>query len=199
MATSKVQIANMALLHIGDSTIESFTEESNEALRVSIWYEPCVKEALESYDWSFARRRATLALHGDDAPEGEWTFRYVLPDDCLKPLRLVNPAGKTADKVPYTLELDDSAAERTLLTDLESAKLVYTANIQDPVFYPMQFVVALSHLLAARLAYANTAKRTLASDQYNLFIRFMGVAAAGDHNAETPDPPREAEWIRGRA
>ncbi|MDA0798712.1 MAG: hypothetical protein O2884_08590 [Chloroflexi bacterium] len=198
MPLSRVQIANMALLHIGDSTIESLSEQSNEALRANIWFDNCVKEAFEAYDWSFARRRATLALHGDDAPETDWAYRYVLPSDCVMPLRLVNPSGKTADKTAFTVELDDDAAERTLLTDLEDAVLVYTREVTDPAFYSATFVAALSHLLAARLAYANTAKRTLASDQYGLYMSFLPLAAANNFNGETPDKPREAEWIRGR-
>ena len=65
---SQVLIANMALSNIGTkSEIASLDENSVEAKQCKLWYDLSRKQALEAFDWGFARKRLTLALHADDA------------------------------------------------------------------------------------------------------------------------------------
>lgn len=199
MALSQVAICNLALGHIGDrGRIEALTEngvQSRECLR---WYDLSLQEALEAFDWSFARRRIALAVHSDDPP-AEWAFRYALPADCLKARRLVNPAGPKANAVPYELELSDDGTQRTLLTNLEDAVLVYTRVQNDPLLYSTQFVLALSHTLASHIALALTGKTAIAEQQMKLAYARTFEAAGSNANEEVPDEPRPAEAIAARA
>ena len=199
MTVTKVKIANMALSHIGESTIESTTELSAEAGRVDIFYDVALQRCLEWYNWPFARRSQTLALHIDAAPQTRWQFRYALPSDLVKCRTIENVAGADADPVPYVLENDDAAAELTLLTDVQEASLIYTFLMEQPERFPADFVLGLSHQLAYLMAYSQTGKRALAGDQLNLFQTFMAQAAASALNEEMPGAPREAEAIRARA
>ncbi len=199
MTVTKVKIANMALSHIGESTIESLTENSAEAGRVDIFYDVALQRSLEWYNWPFARRYQTLALHSDAAPTTRWQYRYALPSDVVKCRLIENVLGEDADPIPYALENDDSGAELTLLTDVQNAALIYTFLMEHPERFPADFVLGLSHQLAYLMAYSQTGKRTLAGDQLNLFQTFMTQAAASALNEEMPGPPREAEAIRARA
>lgn len=199
MTVTKVKIANMALSHIGESTIESTTELSAEAGRVDIFYDVALQRSLEWYNWPFARRSQTLALHVDAAPKTRWQFRYALPSDLVKCRFIENVAGADADPIPYALENDDAAAELTLLTDVQEASLIYTFLMEQPERFPADFVLGLSHQLAYLMAYSQTGKRALAGDQLNLFQTFMAQAAASALNEEMPGAPREAEAIRARA
>lgn len=199
MAVSKVQIVNMGLSHLREHSIDSFTESTNEAKLASLWYDQCVKQALEFVDWPFARRRKALALHGDDPPEGVWSYRYALPDDCVSPRYFQHPVSRKSLHEPFSQELSEDGSELTLLTDVESAVLIYTRLVDNPALYPATFVSALSHLIAYRFAMSVTGKRSMASDQFQLYTREALQAAASSLNTEIADQPRDADWITARA
>lgn len=197
-ATSKVAIANMAISHVGaKSRIESFTERSNEARECDIWYEPARLETLEAYDWSFARRRQALALSAD-APPDDWAYRYIYPADCVAMRRIVNPVGPLADAVPYEQEANDDATLRTILTDLDDAVALYTFDLRDVNMFSWHFVNTLSRKLAARIAYALTAKQEIADRNEGMWMQMIRTAASRDANEEVARQPRDASWIAGR-
>lgn len=192
-----VRIANLALSYIGSKTnIESFDEESTEARNAALWYDIARQQALEAYDWSFARKRLTLALHGTD-PSDEWDFRYQYPSDCICARYLVNPVGDTADPVPYTLEMVNNT-ERTLLTDLQDAALVYTFDQTSTAVMPMLFIQFFAHLLASHLVIPLSMDKEIMDMQLKLADKVLWGASAVDANQHKPRHPREAEWYRGR-
>ncbi len=111
MATSDIQIANMALAAIGArSSIASFTEQSVEARTISLYYDQCRNDALSEAHWNFARKTATLALLKalpgtpentsavtssvwiPDWPAPPWVYEYAYPSDCEQ-VRYVIPQG----------------------------------------------------------------------------------------------------------
>ena len=198
-AASPVSIANMALAHIGArSSIESLSEDSPEARQASLWYDHCRLQTLEASDWSFARKRLTLALHSEAPPEGVWTYRYQYPSDCIFARRIVNPLGPTADQVPFDIEINMIGDERTILTNLEEAVLVYTKDVASPSLFSTFFVDAVSHLLASYIAYSLTGTRQTKADELNIFSSILRVAAANNANEQAFPPPKDAPWITGR-
>lgn len=59
--TTQLELANMALSHIGArDNIPSLAENSVEARTVSLWINPSRRQTLEAYNWNFARRRVEL-------------------------------------------------------------------------------------------------------------------------------------------
>jgi hypothetical protein len=198
MAISKVVIANMALAHIGTkSNIQSFDEKSPEAKQCSLWYDFCLQQALEGFDWSFARTRKPLAVDGDAPPE-QWGFRYQLPADCIATRRIWNPSGDDADAVPYELEINSNDV-RTLLTDLDSAVLVYTRSVTNAAIFPPLFVELVSRGLAQHIAFSITGKLEIVKAQSDTYQSLLRSAPAYDANERVGKPPRDAEWIRGRS
>jgi hypothetical protein len=96
LSVSEVSICNMALSKIGaSSSIESLTEESAEANECNLWYTFSRRQTLQATDWGFARRRITLATHGDDPPSGVWGYRYQYPSDCLTMRKIESPVSGT--------------------------------------------------------------------------------------------------------
>lgn len=62
MASSKIDIANLALKKIGARKITSFDQaNNNEAVAVKNAYNDILKEVLEEHPWTFAQRRVTLS------------------------------------------------------------------------------------------------------------------------------------------
>jgi hypothetical protein len=200
MATiSKVKIANMALSHVGaSSTIETFTEETSTAGIVDLWYDFSRLQVLEAADWPFARKRQALATHADDAPILEWQFRYQYPADCVSLRRLVNPLGPTADAVPMEIELSNDDQTKTILTNLESACVVYTKDLETTALFSPFFIEALSYLLAHHIAFPITGKQSLTNRMLEVYNGYIQQAPSIALNEEVSRPKRDAPWIRNR-
>jgi hypothetical protein len=199
MATSKEQIGNLALVNIGSrSSIESFDEQSIEAKRIKQWYDECREAVLEAMDWNFARKRLTLSLSITDAPEGVWTYRYDYPSDCIAARKLQNPLGPDADAVPFEIELDSDTGLKSILTDLEEAKLVYTKNITSTFLFSPYFDHALAAFLAFNIAFPLTGKTSIVEAMGKKYQYMISMAEGNNANEGVGRKPREAEWIRVR-
>lgn len=200
MIVDPVKIGNMALSNCGISTqIESFDENTAEANQIKLWYDMARRQALAALDWNFARKRLTLSLDGDDAPEEEWSFRYQYPADCLVLRKLVNPVSKTADAVPFIVENNLDGTRKTILTDMEEAIGLYTFDLTDTTLFSETFVNALSFLLATYIAISLTGKRQYKSDNATMYINTLRLAQTNSANEKVDAPPRETDWVRERA
>ena len=197
MALSKVKICNMALGNLGSSdTIESLTENSVAAKQCNLWYDESRQEALEAFDWSFARKRQALAPHSEDPPDA-WSYRYQYPADCVTAREIENPLGAEADPVPFTVEM---AADGTkcILTNLDEAVLVYTYDQETVSSFSKHFVRTLAFAIALNICMVITGKRTIKQDMAGQLSRHIALAPAHNANEEVKAPPRDADWIRGR-
>lgn len=145
---SETQICNMGLSHLGNrGRVSSISpvDGSAEADYCAAFFGLARNELLEMFDWTFARKRQTLALVAN--PSSVWAYAYALPSDCMVPRRIITAAGITEeDSEPYNIE------GSVLLTNKQFAELVYTRPITDAGVFPPSFVTAMSYLLAAYLA-----------------------------------------------
>jgi hypothetical protein len=203
---SETGIKNMALSHIGSKAlIESGTENSVGTVQTGLWYDYSRLRVLKAHDWGFARRRRTLALHGDTISEvssdplaGVWGFRYQYPDDCVASRKIQNPTAPPDDAIPFDIEGSLDGGEKSILTDQEDAVLVYTWDLHATALFSSSFTIVLSHLLAHHIAFAVTGKRRIAREELATYLTLLPGAMADDANEQMDTPPREAEWIRGR-
>jgi hypothetical protein len=203
MAADSLEIANMALSHIGAKvTLAAFPTAASTGIineAIFLWYSKSRRRALSFYDWSFARKRVALTAHADDPTDGIWTYRYVYPSDALKIRRIQNVPNLDADSVGYDVEIAPTALDLSIQTNLEDAIAIYTFDQTTTTVYSEGFDEALSHLLAANIAYPITRKRSLKGDHLNLYRSLRQEAAAADANQRIEEePPRDADWIRGR-
>lgn len=198
MAISSVQIANFALNKIGDDgTIESLTEESPQANVCNLWFDYARQLTLAAWDWSFARKRATLAAHADDPPDN-WTYRYQYPADCIKAHFIENPASKIDDPLPFTVEYSTNGT-KSILTDEEEARLIYTRDATETPLFTLFFIEVLSTVLAGKIAYALTGKQKLGLEMEERARQMLIYAPAMDASEQQESAPREAPQIRGRS
>lgn len=207
----------MALSHVGTrSNIESLAEEvSTEADICRLWFDFSRTQTLEAFDWNFARKRVTLTTHGEDPPEGVWGFRYVYPGDCVSARKLENPTGTVAgqtgrwisdfstpevrgDAIPFEVETNDAGDEKTILTNLSDAKLVYTFEQKNMNLWSPMGIEAIALALASHIAFILTGKVKLAQNIATTFQNIMLLAPASNANEMVERPPRESEWVRGR-
>ena len=199
MATISVaRIGNMALSHIGSgSSIESITEDSAEANAVELWYDFCRLQVLEAYDWNFARSRQTLALHADDPP-ATWVYRYQYPSSCVAARLIEHPFGKTADPVPFEVELSENGETKSILTDLSEAKLQYTRDLTLTTLFSGHFVMTLSYLIAHNICFDLTADLKLKLELGLVYNSLLMQAPAVSANERMDQLEQDADWIKGR-
>ena len=197
-AISDVQICNMGLSHIGaKGSIESLDEASREAQISKLWYDYSRLQTLEDFNWPFARKRQTLGLLDEAAP-AEWSYRYAYPSDCVKARWIVNPVGKEADAIAFTVEAVSDGSARCILSDLESAELIYTFDQLDPGMFSSKFVDALSYRVASNIAFQVTGDPELAKQTFQIYGNVLRSAAGSAAQEGVDQTPRDSEWIRAR-
>ena len=213
---SDTRIANMSLSHVGArESIQALSEKSTEAETARLWFEFSRRQTLEAFDWNFARKRITLTKHGEDPPDGVWAFRYVYPGDAVVARKIENPTGTVSgstgvwvqnfstpefrgDAIPFEVEMNDAGAEKTILTNLDSAILVYTFDQTAANLYSPLFVEAFSWALASHIAFSLTGKLSVAANAAQNFQSIMFLAPASNANEMVESPPRDTDWVRGR-
>lgn len=199
---SVVDICNLALSEIGDgANVAALTDPSTQAKLCNRFYPIALQQMLEANDWSFATARAAPALSGS-LPPSPWLYAYSLPGDCVR-LRQVLPPAPSAGlssfppdwywsgsacgalvqmPQPFRLETDATGA-RIILTNVESAQLLYTRQVNDTTKFSGQFVTALAMLLASFLAGPIVKGKegvALAGALARAWVQQLAVAAASD-------------------
>ncbi len=199
-------IVNMALSNIGAAPTENYlTEDTTESKQARVWYDYSRRIVLEAFDWNFARKRQTATLHSDTISEtstdplaGVWSFRYQYPGDALVIRKMQNPNAPPGDAFPFEIETSLDGSEKTIVTDVEDAVIVYTWDQETVSTFSGLFVLALSHLLGHHMAFAITRKRKIKADELQIYRGLLPGAEALSANEAVGKPPRDAEWIRGR-
>lgn len=198
---SKVDIANLALSHLGHgksiSNLE--TDRSDEANVCRLFYDLCRDSVLKDYKWPFLTKFAALALVEED-PTDEWAFSYRYPTDALEIKRILSGTRNDTrqSRVPYKMGQDNDG--KLIYTDMEDAEIEYSAKADDPSKYPPDLVLALSFKLAVYIA-----PRIAAGDPNKLGARAMQMyeielskSLATAFNEEQAEELPDSEFIRSR-
>lgn len=137
-------IVNQALGLLGESAISGYDENLPVARAARAHYETTRDSLLRRHRWNFARKRAELSKLSE-APAFGFANKYALPSDCLRVLQL---NGLSALECEADFEIEGLE----LLTDADTAKIVYVARIADPSKWDSLFVEAFIYKLGAALA-----------------------------------------------
>lgn len=200
--SSVVDIANIALSHIGDSaTVASLDppEGSVQAEHCAQFY-PIARDALlESHTWKFATRRKRAALL--DTESWSWLYAYAQPAGCLKIVAvLADGADPNAEGESYEAEIDDDGSI-IILTNVENAIIKFISAVTDTAKFSPLFTTALTWQLASMIAGpvlkgdvgAAEAKRCTGLAQ-----AYLSAAKDSDATQRKTDPTHSVGWIVGR-
>lgn len=143
MATSKTEIANLALTRLGQPRILDISGESENAILCNLLYPKARDEVLRSHNWCCAIERQPLA-QSDYSIGSEYSYQYQLPTDpyCLRVLGM--PENLTAD---YEIE------GRQLLTNETSVIIKYIKRIENTSLFDSLLADAIVLKLALKLSY----------------------------------------------
>ena len=177
MATSKIQICNVALGLIGENVIRSFDEENSRARLADRMYDTVQQYVLNLFDWPFARAfRKLHKLDPTDIFYGEMPAginAYQIPSDCSVP-RDIHPRGTN---IPWMIIGDVIATPAS-----ENVHLHYTRKEINPAKFSDTFTNSVIELLASRLANPLKQDKALAKDLFNTFQMNLQNSMAVDAN-----------------
>jgi len=217
---SEVDIANLALAHLGDSaTIASLNppEGSAQAEHCARFYPVARDTLLEMHTWNFAMRRASPAELTNTCVQ--WDYAYARPADCLRVVavlppdadddyiggnagvfNLAAPYGGLEVEQPYVMEINDSLAQ-VIYTDQQDALIRYIARVTDTTKFSALFTLTLSWHLAAMLA-GPVIKGDVGKDEAKRCTQMMGSflaqAKTADLASRNVKPRHVVPWLSGR-
>ncbi len=174
---SKTDIANEALLRIGEPRIVSIDDTTNlNAVFLTTIWENTVKEVASEIPWKCFTARASLTASAT-VPAFGWTKSFPLPVDCLRVLYVNGFSAPAPDY--YSVE------GTNVLTDETSATLVYTAYITDTTKYHPLFIEALAIYLASKLAIVRRQDTDLAAKLTEQYTTLMQTRSSASEVVET--------------
>lgn len=144
MASSVVELVNNALVELGETDlITDIAENTKAAILANQKYEAVRDAVLRAYPWNCAIERVVLAP-ASPSPIYNWTYRALLPPDCLRVLGLEEEADQ------WEIE------GRYLNSHTDVMRIKYIKKITDVTVMDALLAEAISSRLAHALSYGLT-------------------------------------------
>lgn len=197
---SPVGILNMALGHLGiQQTVMSFEERSAEAIAGRRFFNTVKNMVLVAARWPHSRRFMTLQLVEND-PTSEWKYSYRYSNDSLLVRRIFSGLRNDTEssQIPYVIGADNKGL--LLYCDLDAAEMEYTDKCESLAFFPDDFSMAFSLLLAVYMAPSLTKgdSAKLRSAAMELYQQAIADAISNRLGEENPGPQPLDSFTRSR-
>jgi len=166
--------ANMALARLGETTRQgedgaNILENASRIIEAN--YGTVRKALLREHPWNFAVKR--VALVAATAPVNDYTYRYTLPADFLRMVKL-----NASNEVTHRIEAG------YLVSDSATATIEYIYDVTDEDLYSSDFLDVLAQRLAAEAAAAINPQS--AQSMWSLYQAKLAQAKATDSREATP-------------
>jgi hypothetical protein len=193
MATTQLDIANLALTAIGTRNILSMDEQTKDARACKMHYDDSRKSVLRLHPWNFAIKRAILNTVLSTAPTFGYTYAFPLPDDFSRVHTVYDAdANVPLSKDAYRVE------GLTLVSDYSTLHLKYVSDEQDVVKFDQLFVEAVAYHLAARICYLLTGSDSM-KERLTIDLKSVMQKARFVDSVEDPSEELDADvWCRSR-
>lgn len=225
---SDVDIANLALAHLGDdATVSNLDppEGSAQAEHCAQFY-PMARDAmLQMHTWNFSTRRTNGAEV--TALATGWEYAYQKPNDALIVFAILPPGaqddytaplpagtvtladGSLASPMPghsiiqtqpFSIETDEDGSE-IIVTNQSEAVIRYGLRITDTTKFSPLFVIALSWLLASYMAGPLIKGEVGAAEAkrcLSMFNYWFSQAVSADSKQRKINPQHNVPWMSAR-
>ncbi len=186
MATQNdIGICNYGLTLLSTSTIESFTQNDENARKCNAVYTFIRDELLEDHDWGFAREEASLALLATSPTTEDWEYAHQLPVDCIAVRHMES-------------DLLYKVVSDTVYTNHTSPKIIYTKQVTDPGKFSKLFATALGARIAATLAFGITQNAAAADRMMKVAVLKLSEAKWSDSQQGVGNTPIVGDLITER-
>lgn len=188
-------MANGALAKIGEPPISSLSDKKRAAARHCLRFFAETRDALlRDKDWEFARNSCSPAAQ-PARPNPEWSFRYVMPADCVAVVRIgrFNPpweSPSSGDDVTVAIFCDTNETAPTIW---------YTRRVVNPAQWNPLFRELFKTALAAKVNPIIGRDKSLTND-------LLGLVKGGQDDAVKRDSQgrngqqisRTTSWVKSR-
>ncbi len=197
MQISPVDICNMALANLGQSTIiQSMTGPSVSQRACKLRYDEARAEALCGALWNFASLwRVGVPLSIAPKPPFSYVFQY--PPDALKVFEILKENGETKE-VPFEVTARPDGEGKLIHCDRAAPTFVYVKDIVDPASYSQDFVIAMSWLLAHKIAMPITKSLKMQQEAYKMWLGLSSSAKSSSANEGLPETDVTAGYQEAR-
>jgi hypothetical protein len=200
MAGGDIALCNEALRLLGQYSVVSLDEPTDQAQTVNLLFTGTKRFLLSTTPWRFTMRKVRLA-RVDETPASEWSRMHAMPFDPLT-LRALFPSGAAGATPVRSFEI----FETRILSDQDDLWADYQTEI-DPDAWPAWFRQLARAALAADFAMAVGAGQSAAdlwhrrayggpNDQMNGGL--IGVARRADGQQQPPQVVRDYPLITAR-
>ena len=192
---SDVDIANLALLYLGQTEIVSFLDSTERARAVNRTYAMLRDKFQRTYRWNFTRTFAQLPLSATP-PLFQFAYAYQLPSDCLRienvaiaypstnnpngaiPAGISAPGTSLGDYSPGIYTEYQVVGQMIYTNYYAPLSLVYARRVTDPNAFDAGFVDAFACFLAMVWCETMTNSNTKKKDMQALLMQALNVALA---------------------
>jgi hypothetical protein len=152
--SNPVEVCNLSLLRINQSSISSLQDDSLQAKACELNFDQSKSSLLSQYNWTFAIERAVLSEVPLDSPPAtimlEYSRRFALPAEFLRLIAVYNSMNQkliaiNGQRPPYVIE------GNYILTDYNNCKIKYVRNLDMISAFSPLFIDAFVLDLAIRL------------------------------------------------
>lgn len=164
MASSEVDICNLALGLLGADRISSLSEDDN----CYIHYPLCRDACLEAVDWSFALTRVAISTTDATSPAFGYANRFLIPANILRVIEV------NGNEYEWVIEGE------YILTDEATVEILAIRRVTDVRQYSQAFTMMLAALLASTLAIPITNSKSMVEAALALYSQRKQEAQAGD-------------------
>lgn len=216
---SEIDICNLALGHVRAGTISSLDENSVQAKQCKLNYPLMRDQMLQGSPWQFAGSIKPLAMLFTEV--FNWAYVYQYPSDCLRVNRLilnfeqVNAENRNsglyypfrdegllnvAPSPTIEYKVVNVDGNKTICSNYSHLRIDYRVRITDTNLFSLNFVLALSHLLASAIAVPIVGAeigRALRADSLSLYTTYVN-AGVNDEMNEQKIMIAESDSIRVR-
>lgn len=190
----ETDLANVALLLIGQTTITNRTDGSPTANTIDDIFDEVRDDLLRSHPWNFATKRQKLA-RSSTAPAFEFDFAYPLPADWIRTISVHN---NDAGHGTLLYRMEYIGTQRAIVASADEIFLRYVYQVTDPNLmapdFRRAFELALARDLAVPIASSNTLQEQLSAQ----FIRKIAQARSSDAIGAFPELRPRGSWANAR-
>lgn len=201
-AEKKLQIINMALLHIGQAKITQaqLTAASiPSAMAADTMWDPCRDEVLGESDWPFATCTETLSAIST-ITDAEYEYVYTYPTSAVSSVWSVFDEG-TADKKEeqeFIVKYVPAQSNKFIFSHLQDAIAEYTYQVTDALMWSPKFCTAFSYKLASEICVPITGDVQKAFNLANIYNSFLGEAKRVISSEKVKKPTHTSKYLEAR-
>lgn len=172
--SSKIEIANVALVRLRANTIQSLSDGSTESGCINALWDDTRRALLSLHTWNFALKETELAATTETKPL-EQIYRYQLPSDNVRIVKVFD-------------DLNYRAVGNQIYTDKPTCLLRYVSDQTDTAAWSPLFTDLMAARLAWELAYPITANQTTANALQAIYEQKLKDARFNDSTQDIPEP-----------